>query len=285
MAAPARKKKSTARRTIPAPQAPAGSFENPLIPNARLQEIYVSMLRSRLLETKLTPAAQRPAEATGAGLLLNLRNEDTLLSTTASHRMLKGVALKQLVQKRAPRSIDHGAPAQNVLPSIADTTAALYAALGVAFSYKAAAGAGRDSNIVLAYTADIEACLAAARLAELHRLPILFILTHNSSTPTATLRAHRYALPGIPVDRDDAVAVYRVSQEATARARAGGGPTLVECMRYPVAQKQKADAIATMERYLTRKGLFTAAWKRALIAGFRRELAVATIQARKAKKS
>ncbi|HEY0308568.1 MAG TPA: thiamine pyrophosphate-dependent enzyme [Acidobacteriaceae bacterium] len=283
MAVPA-KKKSTARRTIAAPQAPAGSFENPLIPNARLQLIYTSMLRARLLEAKLTPAAQRPPEAVGAGLILNLREQDTLLAAAPSHRLLKGVALKQLLQKPAPRTIDHGFPAQNVLPAIADSSAALYAALGIAFAYKAAAGNSHDSNVVLAYTSDAEACLAAARLAELHRLPILFILAQSGTTATTSLRAQRFALPGIPVDRDDVVAVYRVAQEGIGRARAGGGPTLVECIRYTAPQKHKPDAIATMERFLTGKGLFTSTWKRTLIASYRRELASATLQARKTKK-
>ena len=285
MAAPATKKKSTARRTPAAPQAPAGSFENPLIPNARLQLIYSSMLRARLLDAKLATAAQRTPEAVGAGLILNLRAQDALLSAAPSHRFLKGVPLKQLLQKPAPRTIDHGFPAQNVLPAIADSAAALYAALGIAFTYKAGAKSSHDSHVVLAYTTDIEACLAAARLAELHRLPILFILSQNGTTPVASLRGHRFALPGIPVDRDDAVAVYRVAQEGIARARAGGGPTLVECMRYTAPQKHKSDAIATLERYLKSKGLFTASWKRALIDGFRRELAAATVKARKATKS
>jgi len=284
MAAPATKKKSIARHTIAAPQAPAGSFENPLIPNARLQLIYTSMLRARLLEAKLTPASPRLPEAIGTGMILNLREQDTLLSAAPSHRLLKGASLKLLLQKPAPRAVDPGFPTQNILPTIADSSTALYAALGVAFACKAAANGSRDSNIVLAYTSDAEASLAAARLAEQHCLPILFILSHNGTIATASLRAHRFAIPAIPVDRDDAVAVYRVAQEGIGRARAGGGPTLVECIRYAAPQKHKPDAIATMERYLTTKGLFNASWKRALIAGFRRELAAAAILARKAKK-
>ena len=39
-----------------------------------------------------------------------------------------------------------------------------------------------------------------------------------------TQLAHGCGVPGIPVDADDAVAIYRVAQESIGRARIGGGP-------------------------------------------------------------
>jgi TPP-dependent pyruvate/acetoin dehydrogenase alpha subunit len=39
-------------------------------------------------------------------------------------------------------------------------------------------------------------------------------------------------LPGVQVDGQDVLAVYQVAGEAIARARSGGGPTLVECLTY-----------------------------------------------------
>ncbi len=62
--APAKKTKSTAkppRRRPVAPKAPKGSWENPLIPNARLQQIYADMLCAQMLEAKLAPASSRNA--------------------------------------------------------------------------------------------------------------------------------------------------------------------------------------------------------------------------------
>jgi len=295
MASSATKKtKSTVkptRREPAAPKAPKGSWENPLIPNAKLQQVYTAMLRAQMLEAKLAPAAQRMPEAVAAGLLVDLRTEDALASPAPSHRFLKGVPLKQLVAKKQSRTrlshereTDHGFPAQNVLPVIADTAAAVNAALGVALAYKLNDTSDRNSDIVLVFTTDAAACMSAARLAEQHRLPILFVFMQNSPKAALSLRTRRYGIPGMPVDRDDALAVYRVAQEAIARARSGGGPTLVECIRYGVPQRRGQNAIATMERYLTRKGLFTAKWKRTLLAGFRRELAQAAKSARKAKK-
>jgi TPP-dependent pyruvate/acetoin dehydrogenase alpha subunit len=284
MASKARKTKSTAnpsRREPIAPKAPKGAWENPLIPNAKYQQLYTSMLRAQMLEAKLAPAPQRMPEAVASGLLIDLRDEDALVSPAPSHRFLKGVPLKHLFAKK--RSLPPGFPAQNILPAIADGVAEINTAVGIAFTFQRSSCGDRNSNVVLAFTTDASACVRAARLAEHHRLPILFVYTQPGKKATLSIRARRYGIPGMPVDRDDAVAVYRVAQEAIARARSGGGPTLVECMRYTVPQPSQS-AIATMERTLKRKGLFTAQWKRTLSAAFRRELAQAAKSARKASK-
>jgi len=281
MASKATKTKSTAklpRREPVAPKAPKGSWENPLIPNAKYQQLYASMLRAQILEAKLASATQRMPEAVAAGLVIDLRADDVLVSAAPSHRFLKGVPLKQLLIKKRP---DHGFPAQNILPAIADSVAEINAAIGIAFTFQRSSCGDRNSNVVLAFTTDATACLRAARLAEEHRLPILFVYMQTGRKATLSMRTRRYGIPGMPVDRDDAVAVYRVAQEAIARARSGGGPTLVECMRYTVPQPSQS-AIATLERTLKRKSLFTAQWKRALSAAFRRELAQAAKAARRA---
>ncbi|MFN8535427.1 MAG: thiamine pyrophosphate-dependent enzyme [Dehalococcoidia bacterium] len=43
-------------------------------------------------------------------------------------------------------------------------------------------------------------------------------------------RAAGYAMPGVVVDGNDAVALDKVARETVGRARAGGGPTLVEAL-------------------------------------------------------
>lgn len=285
--APAKKTKSTVKPlsreqkpaygTLVAPKAPKGGWENPLIPNARLQQIYAGMLRAKLLEAKLVPASrktQRAPEAVASALLMDLRAEDTLATSAPSHPFLKGVPLKQLLAKDRTRVADSGFPAQHVLPT-ANSTAAINTAMDLARAYQLSSKGTRNSHVVLVFTTDAVACLRAARLAEKQRLPILFAFLQDDAKAALSIKARRYGIPGMPVDRDDAVAVYRVAQEAIARARSGGGPTLVECMRYVFPQQRNQSAIATMERLLQRKGLFTARWKRSLIADLRRQLAAA----------
>jgi 2-oxoisovalerate dehydrogenase E1 component len=81
----------------------------------------------------------------------------------------------------------------------------------------------------------------AFNFAAIYRLPEIFVCQNNGfaiSTPFskeyatefAAQRAAGYGFPGITVDGRDPVGCYVVSKEAVARARAGDGPTLIECI-------------------------------------------------------
>ncbi|MBS1251771.1 MAG: Acetoin:2,6-dichlorophenolindophenol oxidoreductase subunit alpha [Anaerolineales bacterium] len=72
------------------------------------------------------------------------------------------------------------------------------------------------------------------------KLPVVFICENNQyaySTPTSRQfaiediadRAAGYGFPGIIVDGNDVLEVYEATKAAVDRARAGGGPTLIEC--------------------------------------------------------
>jgi pyruvate dehydrogenase E1 component alpha subunit len=78
-------------------------------------------------------------------------------------------------------------------------------------------------------------------LAGVRRLPVVFICDNNQwaySTPThlgfatehVADRAQAYGFEGIVVDGTDVLAVHREAKRAIDKARAGGGPTLIECV-------------------------------------------------------
>jgi TPP-dependent pyruvate/acetoin dehydrogenase alpha subunit len=78
-------------------------------------------------------------------------------------------------------------------------------------------------------------------LAGVRKLPVVFIVDNNQwaySTPThlgyatehVADRAAGYGFEGIVVDGTDVLAVYREAKRAIEKARAGGGPTLIECV-------------------------------------------------------
>ena len=84
-------------------------------------------------------------------------------------------------------------------------------------------------------------CHEAMNLAAVRRLPVVFICDNNQwaySTPThleyATEqladRAHAYGFEGTTIDGTDVLAVYREARRAIEKARAGGGPTLIESL-------------------------------------------------------
>lgn len=80
----------------------------------------------------------------------------------------------------------------------------------------------------------------ALNFAGIHKLPVLFCVENNRyaiSVPTrlqfavqdVAVRAAGYGFPGVVVDGSDLLACYAVAREAVRRARAGEGPTLIEC--------------------------------------------------------
>ncbi|HEY9628255.1 MAG TPA: pyruvate dehydrogenase (acetyl-transferring) E1 component subunit alpha [Coleofasciculaceae cyanobacterium] len=89
-------------------------------------------------------------------------------------------------------------------------------------------------------------------MAALWKLPILFVVENNkwaigmsheraTSQPEIYKKASVFGMPGVEVDGMDVLAVRTVAQEAVARARAGEGPTLIECLTYRFRGHSLAD--------------------------------------------
>ncbi len=82
----------------------------------------------------------------------------------------------------------------------------------------------------------------AMNWAAIHKLPLIFVIENNGyaiSVPeeeevagSLVERAKSYGFPGVPVDGNRTLRVYRVMKQAVARARAGEGPTLIEAETY-----------------------------------------------------
>ena len=83
----------------------------------------------------------------------------------------------------------------------------------------------------------------ALNMAAIWKLPVVFICENNLyaiSTPATSHlaikdiadRAPGYGMPGVVIDGNDVLAVYEAAQKAYDRARAGEGPTFIECKTY-----------------------------------------------------
>jgi pyruvate dehydrogenase E1 component alpha subunit len=132
----------------------------------------------------------------------------------------------------------------------------------------------------------------ALNISALWDLPVIFVCENNlyaASTPAAIAlatpdvadRGAGYGIPAKIVDGQDVLAVYAAAATAVERARAGAGPTLLECKTYrftshagagqgkhdnPEELKKwlKRDPIALLEKKLRDDGLMTAADQEAL---------------------
>ncbi len=106
----------------------------------------------------------------------------------------------------------------------------------------------------------------ALNMAAIWSLPVVYVCENNqygmSMSTTRALkiehiaqRAASYGMPGVTVDGNDVLAVYDAASEAVSRARAGDGPTLVECLTYRWKGHSKSD----QELYRTKEEVKT--WK------------------------
>lgn len=88
--------------------------------------------------------------------------------------------------------------------------------------------------------------------AAVFKCPVIFIINNNqyaisahrdiqTMTPTLAQKAIAYQMPGIQVDGNDMLAVYRATSEAVERARAGEGPSLIELLTYRMGAHTTSD--------------------------------------------
>ncbi|WP_431772042.1 pyruvate dehydrogenase (acetyl-transferring) E1 component subunit alpha [Streptomyces cucumeris] len=92
----------------------------------------------------------------------------------------------------------------------------------------------------------------ALNFAAVWQAPVVFLVQNNgfaisvplakqTAAPSLAHKAVGYGMPGRLVDGNDAAAVHEVLDEAVRRARAGGGPTLVEAVTYRMDAHTNAD--------------------------------------------
>ena len=97
----------------------------------------------------------------------------------------------------------------------------------------------------------------ALNLASVWKLPVVFVCQNNryaehttyaagTSAAQVSDRAAAYSMPGVTVDGNDPVAMYDAAASAVARARSGGGPTLVEAVTYRLEGHVIGDRMAYM---------------------------------------
>ena len=92
----------------------------------------------------------------------------------------------------------------------------------------------------------------ALNFAAVFKAPCVFFVQNNQwaislpvsrqlAGPSIAHRAIGYGMPGIRVDGNDVLACYAVMAEAAERARAGGGPALIEAITYRIGPHTSSD--------------------------------------------
>ena len=206
-------------------------------------------------------------EAIAAGFGAAMRADDYSFATYRghAHTLARGVGMTPLLAELLGRanglmggkggsmhltSVEHG-----MMGSYAIIGAHLTIANGAAWS----AQYRKSGQVAVCFfgdgTTNIGAFHEALNFASVWKLPVVFVCENNlymEYTPIADVipegmqhpaadRASAYGLESIVVDGNDADEVYRTAQTAFARARQGGGPSLIECMTYRTSGHSRAD--------------------------------------------
>ena len=229
-------------------------------------------------------------EATAVGMCAPLSDADYITSTHRGHGhcIAKGAELTPMFAEFLGRetgyckgrggSMHIAEPAKGNLGANGIVAGGLPIAVGAALSAKKR----RTGAVAVAFFGDGAnnegAFHEAMNLASIWKLPVVFVCENNQyamstamerATAVANVadRATAYGVPGVMVDGNDFAAVAAAAFEATDRARAGDGPTLIEAKTYRTRGHSRSDR----NRYRTREEID--AWTaRDPIARFEKEI-------------
>ena len=237
----------------------------PKLADTDLRSLYRAMLLGRRLDERMvrlqrqgrigTFAPTKGQEAAQMGSIFTLRPTDWMVPSfrETAAMIWRGWPIEKLLRFFAGH-LEGGQPEpdQHDLPITIPVATQLPHAVGLAY----AAQYRGDDVVVMAYFGDGATSEGdfheALNFAGVWHVPVVFVCQNNQwaiSVPlkkqthsrTIAQKALAYGLPGLQVDGNDMLAVYAAAREAVDRARAGDGPTLIECVTYRLGVHTTAD--------------------------------------------
>jgi TPP-dependent pyruvate/acetoin dehydrogenase alpha subunit len=194
-------------------------------------------------------------EAVAVGICAALNADDQIISTHRGHGhcIAKGADLQRMMAELYGRQTGY-CKGKGGSMHIADFSIGMLGANGiVAGGIPIVTGAGLaaqlegKSRVAVSFFGDGASNAGpfheSINIAAKWKLPMLYVCENNlwsATTPAADTLAHidvaaraaGYGIPGVIVDGNDVLAVYAAAEAAVDRARAGDGPTLIECKTY-----------------------------------------------------
>jgi len=241
----------------------------------KLLKMYYYMVLTRKFEETMAnlyhrgkvdelPHRSLGQEAVGVGATFCLEKKDFILPSlrTRAAFFVKGMDLnttmvgvyrKRISPSKGRESTHHaGIPELGIIVGSGVVGSSIPVAAGVALGTKLQ---GTD-QVTMCFFGDGATSQGnfheGINLAAVLNLPIVFVCENNQyafSTPQfketkvkdIAAKASGYGIPGVKVDGQDVLDVYKNIQKAVVRARKGAGPTLVECKTYRFAGHSEHD--------------------------------------------
>lgn len=236
--------------------------------NATKLHLLETILRVRLAELQIAilykngkvPCAAHlyeGQEAIAAGVCAHLRRDDCMTSTHRGHGhcIAKGMSMREMIAEVCARKTGccagKGGTMHLFKPEIGvmGTVGIVGGGIPLSTGLGLAMQMQKTDRVAVSFFGDGAANNAAfhesLNLAALWKLPVIYVCENNlyatsvsvaRSTSVADIgvRGASYGIPGVTVDGNRVDDVYAAMEQATARARQGVGPTLIECKTYRI---------------------------------------------------
>jgi acetoin:2,6-dichlorophenolindophenol oxidoreductase subunit alpha len=203
-------------------------------------------------------------EAVAVGVCAALDADDVITSTHRphGHALAKGLTAESLLHELFGKasgccggkggSMHVGDLDKGMAPAIAIVAGNVPLATGVALAFKMRG----EPRVAVSFMGDGAinegAFHEAVNMGAIWSLPVLYVVENNlysASTPIRDMvaldklsdRAAGYGIPGVTIDGNDVLGVYRTTREAADRARQGHGPTLIEAVTYRITGHSRRD--------------------------------------------
>ena len=232
---------------------------------ANLIPLYRAMCLTRAFDAKAvalqrtgqlgTYAPSLGQEAIGVAVGAAMKPEDVLLPTyrESGAQLLRGVTMTELLRfwSGDEAGSNYAVPREDFPVTITVATQATYAA-GVATAFKLR----KQPRVAVPVCGDGATSKGdfheALNLAGVWNLPVVFVIANNqwaisvplarqTAAQTLAQKAIAAGIEGLQVDGNDIIAVSDAVQKALAKAREGGGPTLIEALTYRLFDHTTAD--------------------------------------------
>ncbi len=194
-------------------------------------------------------------EAAQVGSAAALEVDDWMVATyrDAAAMWMQGYPMELLFAGRTGHEQGGSPPPHvNVMPPSITVGGHMVHAVGLAWAERMK----QSSRIAITYFGDGATSEGdfheAMNFAAVFKVGVVFFCQNNgwaismprdaqTASETIAQKAIGYGMPGVQVDGNDVMAVYLTTKEAVARARTGGGPTLIEAVTYRVGPHTTAD--------------------------------------------
>jgi pyruvate dehydrogenase E1 component alpha subunit len=237
----------------------------PDISGEMLLELYQAMLLGRRFDERLLDLQRqgrigtfppiKGQEASQIGTIAHLKPKDWMVPSfrETAAEIWRGRSLESvIISSNGFNEAAAGPPDQTNFPVSVPVGSQILHAVGLGW----AARYRKKDDIVMVFFGDGATSEGdfheGLNFAAVFQAPVIFVCQNNqwaistsvakqTRAKTIAQKAVAYGMPGIQVDGNDILSVYAAAGEAAQRARAGGGPTLIECVTYRLMMHTTAD--------------------------------------------